>query len=135
MGQRKTELATAAQEVVVAEGSKGKEGKVKEGKQKGTKSAVAFKIEGAACPQKSVLATTTRFEHYKERTHFMNDMQVSFTSHVLCFACLQPCFQRCSPRYARDRCSASMLPDMLLEDIRTCFASFRFWSPHWRSMG
>ena len=35
MGQQKTELAAAAQEVVVAEGAKGKEGKVKEGKQKG----------------------------------------------------------------------------------------------------
>ena len=57
VGQQKTELAAAAQDVVVADGAKGKEGK------------------------------------------------------------------------------GSLLPDMLLEDICVFCASFRFWSPHWRSMG
>ena len=65
----------------------------------------------------------------------MNNMQVLFTSHVLCFACLQQCFQRRSPRYARDPRSGSLLPDMLLEDICTLFACFKFWSPLWRRVG
>ena len=65
----------------------------------------------------------------------MNDMQVLFTSHVLCFACLRQCFQRRSPRYACDPRSSSLLPDMFLEDICVFFASFKFWSPHWPSMG
>ena len=108
VGQQKEELAAAAHDVVVVEGAKGKEGKAKEGKpkgkEKGTEKAggvgnVGFKIEGAVGPQKSMPAKTTRFEHYKESTKFMNDMQVLFTSHALCFACLRHCFQR---RYARD---------------------------------
>ena len=33
-------------------------------------------------------AKTTRFEHYNESMQFMNDMQVSFLSHVLCFVCI-----------------------------------------------
>ena len=65
----------------------------------------------------------------------MNDMKVLFTSHVLCFACLQQCFQTCSPRYARDPRAGSLLPDMLLEDICAFFASFKLWRPDWRSMG
>ena len=80
-------------------------------------------------------AKTTRFEHYKESTQFMNGTQVLYTSHVLCFACLRQCFQRRSPRYARDPRAGSLLPDVLLEDISVFFASFRFWSPDWRSMG
>ena len=144
LGQRKTELAAPAEEVVVAEGAKGKEGKLKEGKRKGKEKGkekagglgqVAFNIEGAAGPQNSVPAKTTRFEHYKEITQFMNGMQVLVTSHVLCCACLQQCFQRRSPRYARDPRSGSLLPDMLFEDICTFFASFMFWSSNWRSMG
>ena len=69
-------------------------------------------------------AKTTRFEHCKESTQFMNDVQV--TSHVLCFACLQRCFQRRSLRYARVPRSGSLLPDMPLEDICMFFASFTF---------
>ena len=106
VGQQKTELAAAAQVVVVEGGAKGKQGKVKQGKQKGKEKRkekaggvgqVAFKIEGAPGPQKSVPAKTTRFEHYQESTQFMNDMQALFTSHVLCFQCLQQCFQRRPP--------------------------------------
>ena len=74
-------------------------------------------------------AKTTRFEHDKESMQFMNDMQVLFTSHVLCFACLQQCFQRRSPSYARDPRSASLLPNMPLEDICAFFVSFRFYVP------
>ena len=96
---------------------------------------VAFKIEGAVGPQKSMPAKTTRFEHYKESTQFMNDMRVLFTSHALCFACLRPCFQRRPPRYARDPRAGSLLPEMLLEDICVFFAFFRFWSADWRTMG
>ena len=92
---------------------------------------MAFKIEGAPGPRKSVLAKTTRFEHYKVSTQFMNDMQVLFTSPVLCFACLQQCFQRCLPRHARDPRSGSLLPGMLLEDICAFFVSFRIRTPHW----
>ena len=40
-----------------------------------------------------------------------------------------------SPRYAREPRAGSLLPDALLEDICVFFASFRFWSPDWRSMG
>ena len=80
-------------------------------------------------------AKTTRFEHYKDSAQYMNDMQVLFTSHALCFACLRPCFQRRPPRYARDPRAGSLLPDMLLEDICVFFAFFRFWSPDWRTMG
>ena len=73
LGQ-KTELAAAAEEVVLAEGAKGKEGKVTEGKQKVKKKGkekaggvgqVAFKIEGAVGLQKSLPAKTTGLEHYK----------------------------------------------------------------------
>ena len=56
VGQQKTELAAAAQDVVVPEGANGKEGTVKEGKQKGKEKGkkekaggvgnVAFQIEG-----------------------------------------------------------------------------------------
>ena len=80
-------------------------------------------------------AKTTRFEHYKDSVQYMNDMQVLFTSHALCFACLRPCFHRRPPRCARDRRAGSLLPDMLVEDICVFFAFFRFWSPDWRSMG
>ena len=123
LGQQKMELAAAAHEVVVAEGAKGTEGKVKERKSKGQEKGkekagglgqVAFKIKGAVGPQKSVPAKTTRCEHYKESTQFMNDMQVLFMSHVLCFACLQQCFPRRSPRYARDLRSGFLLPLMPL---------------------
>ena len=65
----------------------------------------------------------------------MNHMQVLFTSHALCFACLRQCFQRRSPCYARDPRAGSLLPDVLLEDICVFFASFGFWSPDWRSTG
>ena len=148
VGQQKTELGAAAQDFVVAEGAKGKDGKVKEVKQKGKEKSkekgkenaggvgnVAFKIEGAVGPKKSVPAKTTSFEHYNESTQFMNDMRVLFTSHVLCFACLRQCFERHLPRYARDPRAGSLPSDMLLEDICVFFASFRFWSPDWRSMG
>ena len=102
MVKRKTELAAAAEEVVVADSAKGKEGKVKEGKKKGKEKRkekaggvgnVALKIEGAVGPQESLPAKTTRFQHNKETKHLLNDKQVSFTSHVLCFACVQRCFQ------------------------------------------
>ena len=106
---------------------KGKEGKPRKEKGGGLGS-VAFKIEGAAGPRKLVPVKTTRFKHYKENMQFMNDMQVSFTSHVLCFVCLQRCSQRRLPRYAGYPCSGSMLPEMLLVDICMFFASFRFWS-------
>ena len=132
----------------MADDAKGKEGKVNEAKQKGKEKGKekgkdkaggmgneAFKIEGAEGPQKSVPAKTTPFEHYKESTQFMNDMQVLFTSHVLCFACLRQCFHRRSPRYAHDMRAGSLLPDMLLGDICVFFASIRFCSPDWRSMG
>ena len=74
VGQQKQELAAAAQDVVVVEGAKGKEGKAKEGKPKGKEKGkekgkrkaggvggVGFKIEGAVGPQKSMPAKTTRF--------------------------------------------------------------------------
>ena len=145
MGHRKTDLAAAAEVVVVVEGGRAKEGKAKEGKHKGKEGKprkekpggvgnVAFKIEAAVGPHKLVPAKTTRFEHYKESTQFMNDMQVSFTSHVLCFVCLQPCSQRHLLGYARHPRSGSMVPDMLLRDIRMFFACLRFWSPRWRSL-
>ena len=89
----------------MVEGAKGKEGKAKEGKPKGKEKrkekgkekaggvgSVGFKIEGAVGPQKSIPAKTTRFEHYKDNAQYANDMQVFFTSHALCFACLRPCF-------------------------------------------
>ena len=96
---------------------------------------MAFKIEGAVGPQRSVPAKMTRFQYYKERTQLMNVMQVLFTYLMLCFACIQQCFQGPSPRYARDPRSGFQLLDMLSEDICTFFAFLRFWSPHWRSMG
>ena len=65
----------------------------------------------------------------------MNDMQVLFTSHALCFVCLRRCFQRRSPRYAFDPRAGSLLPDMLLEDSCAFFASFKLWTPDWWSMG
>ena len=130
VGQQKQELAAAAQDAVVVEGAKGKERKAKEGKPKGKENGrekgkekaggvgnVGLKIEGAVGPQKSMPAKTTRFEHYKESTQFMNDMQVLFTSHALCFACLRQCFQRRSPRYACDPRAGSLLRDMLLDDM------------------
>ena len=133
---------------MVVEGAKGKEGKAKKGKPKGKAKGkekgkekaggvgnVGFKIEGAVGPQKPMPAKTTRFEHYKESTQFMNDMEVLFASHALCFACLRQCFQRRLPRYACDPRAGSLLADMLLEDICVFFASFRFWSPDSRSMG
>ena len=109
IGQQKKELAAAAQDVVVVEGAKGKEGKAKEGKPKGKEKgkekakekgkekagavgSVGFKIEGAVGPQKSIPARTTRFEHYKDSAQYANELQVFFTSHALCFACLRPCF-------------------------------------------
>ena len=109
IGQQKQELAAAAQDIVVVEGAKGKEGKAKEGKPKGTEKgkekgrekgkekaggvgSKGFKIEGAVGPQKSMPAKTTRFQHYKDSAQYMNDMQVLFTSHALCFAFLRPCF-------------------------------------------
>ena len=97
--------------------------------------SVGLKIEGAVGPHKSMPAKTTRFEHYKDSAQYMNDMQVLFTSHALCFACLRPCFQRRPPRYARDPRAGSLLPDMLLKDICVFFAFFRFSSPDWRTMG
>ena len=93
--------------------------------------SMAFKIERAPGFEKSLLAKKTCLEHHKERRQFMNDMQVLFTSPVLCFACLRQSFQRRSPRRARDPHSGSLLPDMLLEDICVLFASFKLWSPHW----
>ena len=82
-----------------------------------------------------MLANTTRFEHYKDSAQYMNDMQVLFTSHALCFACLRSCLQRRPPRYARDPRAGPLLPDMLLEDIRVFFAFPRFWSPDRRNVG
>ena len=109
IGQQKQELAAAAQDVVVVEGAKGKEGKAKEGKPKGKEKGkekgtekgkekaggvgnVGFKIEGEVGPHKSIPAKTTRFEHYKDSAQYANDMHVIFTSHALCFACFRPCF-------------------------------------------
>ena len=122
VGQQKTELAAAAQEVVVAEGAKGKEGIVKEGKQKGKEKGkekagglaqVAFKIEGVVGPQTSVAAKTTRFEHYEESRQFMNDMEVLFTSHVLCFACLH--------NASKGVCRVMCVVHVPVPCFRTCF--------------
>ena len=100
-GQQKQELGAAVQDVVEVEGAKGKEGKAKEGKtkskekgkEKGKEKAagvgnVGFKIERAG-PQRSVPAKTTRFEHYKESTQFMNG--IAGVIHVPCVVfCVPP---------------------------------------------